>query len=111
MIERIKDLKGIISGSKDKKGLQDKLKMLTDEVIDNLERMRDMLDKYPNYIDLMIATNKEMKVDSGPDDTADYWEERKRIDRHLSELAEDKLSLASLEKQVTPLEKAANHTL
>ena len=70
--------------------------MLADEVLNNLDKMREMLDKYPNLIDLMIATNKEMKVDAGPDDTADYWEERKRIDRHLAELNEDKNSLAAL---------------
>jgi hypothetical protein len=33
----------------------------------------------PDLIDKMIASNEEMNKDTGPDDTADYWEEKDKI--------------------------------
>ena len=36
-----------------------------------------MLTDIPNLIEQMLLTNKEMKTGSEPDDTADYWEEKR----------------------------------
>ena len=111
IIQRIKDLEDLVSGFKDRKGLHDKIKALADEIQDNLGKSRDVLDRYPNLIDLMIATNDEMKIGSLPDDTADYWEERKTIEQNLKDLKEDKTSLAALDTKQTKLEKDTTQTL
>jgi hypothetical protein len=34
----------------------------------------------------MMKTLKEMKIGSEPDETADYWEERERIDQWIGDL-------------------------
>ena len=48
----------------------------------------------------MIKTNEEMKIGSSPDDTADYWEERKTIERHLDELKDHKSKFAGFDSQL-----------
>ena len=59
----------------------------------------------------MIKTNEEMKIGSSQDETADYWEERKTIDRHLAELKEHKGKFAGLDKQHAALDKQTSGTL
>jgi hypothetical protein len=44
--------------------------------LSNLKNGKEILDKYPGEVDLMIKTNEEMKIGSLPDESADYWEER-----------------------------------
>lgn len=34
----------------------------------------------------MLATLKEMEIGSGPDKTADYWEEKEQIKKHIDAL-------------------------
>ena len=59
----------------------------------------------------MIKTNGEMKIGSVPDETADYWEEKKTIERHLGELDDHKDKLGGLDKQYSTLDKATSVTL
>ena len=59
----------------------------------------------------MIATNDEMKIGAAPDETADYWEERKTIDRHLISLKEDKDKLNDLDKKHLALDKLTANTM
>lgn len=42
-----------------------------------------MLDKTPKQIDMMLKTLAEMKIGAEPDESADYWEERKTIDQQI----------------------------
>lgn len=34
----------------------------------------------------MLKTLQEMKIGAEPDESADYWEERKTIDQHMAAL-------------------------
>jgi uncharacterized coiled-coil DUF342 family protein len=101
----------LIRDSQEKNGIQDKLGALMDEIKEGLKKSREVLDKYPNLIDLMIATNDEMKIGAVPDETADYWEERKTIDRHLGSLKEDKDKLNDLDKKHLALDKQTANTM
>ena len=51
---------------------------------DDLESFLGVLDKTPKQIDQMLKTLQEMKIGSEPDESADYWEERKTIDQHIN---------------------------
>ena len=101
----------MIGSSREKQGLNEKISFLEDEIRENLKRGKENLDKLPNQIDNMIKTNEEMKIGSSPDDTADYWEERKTIGRHIDELGEHKGKLSGLDKQHAQLDKATSSTL
>ena len=59
----------------------------------------------------MIATNDEMKKGSEPDESADYWEERKFIASHLVDLKTHKGTLTGLDKEHKTLDKKTLETL
>ena len=40
----------------------------------------------PPYVESILKTLKEMKIGSEPDENADYWEERGRIDQWIVDL-------------------------
>jgi len=46
-----------------------------------MQSFKVLHDKLPGEMDNMMKTLVEMKNGSEPNDTADYWEERKKIDR------------------------------
>lgn len=48
---------------------------------DDFDSFAGVLDKTPKQIDMMLRTLQEMKIGSEPDESADYWEERKTIDK------------------------------
>jgi len=51
-----------------------------------MRNFKALLDAVPSQIDGMLETLQEMKNGSEPDDTADYWEERKKINQNTSDL-------------------------
>ena len=60
---------------------------------DDLESFLGVLDKTPKQIDQMLKTLQEMKIGSEPDESADYWEERKTIDQHINAIKKVKQRL------------------
>lgn len=52
-----------------------------------------MLDKTPKQIDMMMKTLSEMKIGSEPDESADYWEERKTVEQQINVLKKVKTKL------------------
>lgn len=46
----------------------------------------------------MLSTLREMEIGAGPDKTADYWEEREQIKKHIAALTAIGASLESLGK-------------
>ena len=53
---------------------------------ENLNKFKDLSEKLPSQIEMMLETLKEMKIGAEPDDSADYWEERNKINTWISEL-------------------------
>lgn len=53
---------------------------------DDFDSFQGVLDKTPKQIDQMLKTLQEMKIGAEPDESADYWEERKTIDQHMAAL-------------------------
>jgi len=51
-----------------------------------MRNFKALLDSVPAQIDAMLKTLQEMKIGSTPDESADYWEERKKIDQNTSDL-------------------------
>jgi hypothetical protein len=43
---------------------------------------------------MMLESLKEMKIGAAPDDSADYWEERNKINTWISELKNAQADLA-----------------
>jgi len=57
---------------------------------EDLKGVKEVLDSLPELIDKLLATLNEMKKGSLPDETADYWEERKDIDKWIDVLTKQK---------------------
>lgn len=51
-----------------------------------LKGMKEVLDSVPSHIGKMLYSCDEMLKDSEPDSSADYWEEKDDIKKHIEEL-------------------------
>ena len=51
-----------------------------------MNNFREINNNLNGDMDNVEKTLKEMKIGSGPDDNADYWEEKEKIDRFISDL-------------------------
>lgn len=51
-----------------------------------MRNFKALLDSVPAQIETMLQTLQEMKNGSEPDESADYWEERRKIDQNTSDL-------------------------
>ena len=60
--------------------------------------MQKVLDQTPKQIDSMLKALQEMKTGAEPDESADYWEERRTIDQHITALKKIKSKLEQLQK-------------
>ena len=56
------------------------------QINEDMENFKQINDKLPVEMENMMNTLKEMKNGSEPNDSADYWEERKNIDRNTKDL-------------------------
>lgn len=70
-----------MDSSSKRKRLQNDIDALTKQMQNDLDGYQNVLDKTPKQIDMMLKTLAEMKIGSEPDESADYWEERKTIDQ------------------------------
>ena len=46
-----------------------------------------------------------MKIGAAPDDTADYWEERKNIERHIKALSQGQVLCTNLDDEIKRADK------
>jgi len=60
---------------------------------DDLSNIKEVLAKIPELIEKLLETLNEMKKGSVPDESADYWEERKDIDRWIDILTKQDAAL------------------
>lgn len=67
-------------------------------MMDDFDSFVGVLDKTPKQIDMMLKTLQEMKIGSEPDESADYWEERKTIAQQIQDLTKVKSKLEQLGK-------------
>ena len=58
-----------------------------------MDSLQGVLDKTPKQIEQLLKTLGEMKIGSEPDESADYWEERKTIDQQIAALKKVKQKL------------------
>ena len=63
-----------------------------------MRNFKAVLDAVPAQIDNMLQTLSEMKNGSEPDESADYWEERKKIDQNTGDLKNCRDKLDKLQK-------------
>ena len=55
--------------------------------------MKNLLDTLPSQVDLILSILKQMKIGSEPDREADYWEEKKFIDKEIAAITNNKNNL------------------
>ena len=55
-------------------------------MIEDLQSFKTIHDKLPGEMDNMMKTLQEMKNGSEPDKEADYWKEKKMIDKNIVSL-------------------------
>jgi hypothetical protein len=61
-----------------------------------MQGMESVIDKYPKAIGNLIKSCEEMLKDSGPDATADYFEEKNLISDILQKSINDKKNLEGM---------------
>ena len=66
---------------------------------DNLGKIKDILKTLPAKIAAALKTCEEMKTGSLPDESADYWEERKNIDKWIANLKKAEKDLNKIEAE------------
>lgn len=52
--------------------------------------MKNLLDSLPGQAESILLTLQQMKLGSEPDRDADYWEEKKFIDKEIAAISNNK---------------------
>ena len=76
----------MLGASRQAKGLSDTLQDLNGEFLINHNEMKDQLSTLPEQLKKTLLILREMKNGSEPDESADYWEERRQIERHTRDI-------------------------
>ena len=84
--QRILDLKDLVAKTLKKKELDGEFKEICDKLKEDTSNLKDLLSKLPEQIAAMLKTLDEMEKGSTLDETADYWEERKDIEKWIEGL-------------------------
>lgn len=84
--KKIKDLEGLLESNESKKLLTTGIETLTFELNDDLENLKEAMDKLPEQIKGLKAALEEMKLSTGPGE--DYSEKKEEIAEYLDELEE-----------------------
>ena len=84
--QKIKDLESILENNESKKLLMNAIETLTFELNDDLENLKESMDKLPEIIKGLQNALKEMKQSTGPGE--DYGEKKEEIDEYMDELEE-----------------------
>jgi len=96
--DRIAELRDLVDSSKARKGVADKIRELQNALREAMKGFDGLADKLPREMDLMMQTLQEMKNGAEPDDTADYWEERKKIDQNMTDVKKLKGDFGTLQQ-------------
>ena len=75
------------------------MKAVQDALREQQAAFKDIFGKLPGQIEALQKTLDEMSKDMGPDDTADYWEERKDIDKWIFAMKEASKHLTQYEAE------------
>jgi len=97
--QKIKDLADMLAKNNEKKGLEADMKNVQEALKEQQAAFKDIFSKLPDQIEAMQKTLGEMAKDMGPDDTADYWEERKDIDKWTDAAKKAHKDLAKYEEE------------
>ena len=84
--QKIEELKDLVAQSEARKAQSGKCSDLHAQLDEDMRSFKALLDAVPAQIDNMLQTLQEMKNGSEPDESADYWEERRKIDQNTSDL-------------------------
>jgi hypothetical protein len=69
------------------------MQSLAENLGEDMQTFEESIDEYLNKCKMILLSCQEMKKDSEPDYTADYWEERNQIERAMKSLNKEKESL------------------
>ena len=95
--KKIEELILLLARSNGRKEVDNLIKELSDQLRLDLGNLKDLLKKLPEQLEAMLKTLGEMKLGSTPDESADYWEERKDIDLWIKCLTDAMKDVKKLE--------------
>lgn len=95
---RLKELDDLLTSTGQRKGHHADIDAALQQMLEDFASFQGVLDKVPKQIEMMLNTLREMEVGAGPDKTADYWEEREQIKKHIEALTRIRASLEQLGK-------------
>jgi len=84
--EMLIEMRDMLDSSLQRSEYMRKIKIHFGDMYENLIKFKELSDKLPSQIEMMLETLKEMKTGSEPDDSADYWEERTKIMNWTSDM-------------------------
>lgn len=103
--KRIAELKDLLAKNNALKSLEKEIQDNLARMKDDLANLKDIIRKLPETIAKLLETLEEMKKGSVPDETADYWEERKDIDRWIENLKKQEAALKKIAEAYEDKEK------
>ena len=80
------------------KDAEEQIGQIQQELAQELNTYQSLLKSIPEKINQVEATLKEMRTGSGPDETADYCDERQSIERNLQDLQKIRQELNKMEQ-------------
>ena len=95
---RMKELDDLLFSTGQRKGHHTDIDAALQQMLEDFASFQGVLDKVPKQIEMMLNTLREMEIGAGPDKTADYWEEREQIKKHIEALTRIRASLEQLGK-------------
>lgn len=95
---RMKELDDLLFSTGQRKGHHTDIDAALQQMLEDFASFQGVLDKVPKQIEMMLNTLREMDIGAGPDKTADYWEEREQIKKHIEALTRIRASLEQLGK-------------
>lgn len=77
--DMLNQLNYLVDQSEQRQDLLHKTDVLDRDIKENLEKYKDLMSRLPDTVDQMINTYQECLLDSTPDKTADYFEEKDHL--------------------------------
>ena len=94
---KIQELKDLVNSSDARRAHLLRIQDIMAQIREGMDEFKNLNDTLPGQMDLISQTLKEEKNGSLPDDTADYWEERHKIDRNTSEVNQCRTKFSGLQ--------------
>jgi chromosome segregation ATPase len=96
--QRLDELNAMLDSSTKRKRLNTDIENLLKQMQDDFDSFQGVIEKTPKQIEMMLKTLNEMQIGAEPDESADYWEERKTIEAQIKALKTVKGKLEQLGK-------------